>query len=116
MRLRRSLPIAFSTAVAALLLCAPAASAARDCGVVGRPFTDGGAEVTVAKGALRCATARGLMRRYWRTSADAFTRTVRLRHGGIRWTCRPTVDDFPYRWACNGGGPSRDRFRVTARE
>jgi hypothetical protein len=56
------------------------------------------------------------MRRYWTTSTDAFTRTVRLRHAGIRWTCRPTTDDFPYRWACRGGGREQNRHRVTARE
>ena len=103
-------------ALAVLGASAPAASADRACGVVGRPFTDGGAQVAVRKGALRCTTARGLMRRYWRTSVDAFTRTQRLTYAGIRWTCRPTVDDFPYRWACTGGGPQRSRFRVTARE
>ena len=101
--------------VLAAALPAPA-SAARACGAVDRPFTDGAAEVTVRKGDLRCSTARGLLRRYWGRSVDAFTRRVRLRHAGIRWTCRPTTDDFPYRWACRGGGPARDRFRVTARE
>ena len=103
-------------ALAVLGASAPTASADRACGVVGRPFTDGGAEVAVRKGALRCTTARRLMRRYWSMGFDAFTRTRRLRYAGIRWTCRPTVDDFPYRWACTGGGPRRTRFRVTARE
>lgn len=56
------------------------------------------------------------MRRYWNTSVDAFKRRVQLRYAGIRWTCRPTVNDFPYRWSCTGGGRNRDRFQVTARE
>jgi hypothetical protein len=112
-RLAAAAAVAGAVAVGA---SAAPAHAARDCGVVGRPFTDGGAEVRVAKGSLRCATARGLYRRYWSTSVDAFARTVRVRHAGIRWTCRPTTGDFPYRWACTGGGPDRDRFRVTARE
>ena len=99
----------------AIALPAPA-EAARGCGVVDRPFTDGRAQVSVNKGALKCSTARGLMRRYWKTSVDAFTRRVQVRYAGVRWTCRPTVDDFPYRWSCNGGGPDRTRFRVTARE
>jgi hypothetical protein len=104
-------------AIATGLAFAPApAEAARDCGVVGRPFTDGGAEVTVAKGELKCTTARGLLRRYWTTSVDAFARRLTVRHAGIRWTCRPTTDDFPYRWRCTGGGPDRNRFAVTARE
>jgi hypothetical protein len=106
----------FTVCCAVLAVWAAPASAARDCGTVGRPFTDGGAEVKVAKGALKCATARALVVRYWRTDFDAFTRTVRLRHAGIRWTCRPTTDDFPYRWRCDGGGAQRDRFRVTAAE
>jgi hypothetical protein len=105
-----------SVLLVAPALAPPAASADRSCGVTGRPFTDGGAEVTIRKGSLRCTTARSVMRRYWRTRVDAFTRTVRVRVAGIRWTCRPTVDDFPYRWACTGGGPARDRFRITARE
>lgn len=92
------------------------AVAAQGCGVVSRPFTDGGAQVTVRKGALKCSTARGLMRRYWNTSVDAFKRRVQLRYAGIRWTYRPTVNDFPYRWSCTGGGRNRDRFQVTARE
>jgi hypothetical protein len=116
MRAPRSL-IACTAAALVVLGAGPSvASADRACGVVGRPFTDGGAEVAVRSGALRCAPARGLMRRYWSRSVDAFTRPVRLRHAGIRWSCRPTTDDFPYRWSCSGGGPSRDRFRVTARE
>ena len=105
-------------AASALLLVAapPPAHAATDCGTVDRPFTDGGAEATIAKGRLRCATARGLYRRYWGIRADAFETVIVLRHGGISWRCRPTTDDFPYRWSCDGGGPSRNRFRVTARE
>ena len=107
--------LAAAAAVACLAPAAPA-DAARPCGTVGRPFTDGGAEVAVAKGRVSCATARGLMRRYWGIRADAFQTSIALRHAGIRWRCRPTTDDFPYRWACNGGGPDRNRFRVTARE
>ena len=110
---------ALGPAIAMLLLLGvmtPPAEAARACGVVGRPYTDGGASVVIRKGALRCATARGVYRRYWSRSVDAFTRTVRLRYAGIRWVCGPTVDDFPYRWLCRGGGPSRNRFRVTAAE
>ena len=102
--------------LAAFAVQPPTAAAARDCGVVGRPFTDGGAEVAVAKGRLTCRTARDILRRYWNTSADAFTRRVTVRAAGIRWACRPTTNDFPYRWACTGGGPDRDRFRITARE
>ena len=101
---------------AVLGLAPPAAPAATPCGDVGRPYTDGSAEVVIRKGALRCSTARGLYRRYWSRSVDAFTRTVRLRHAGIRWICRPTTDDFPYRWLCRGGGSSRNRFRVSAAE
>jgi hypothetical protein len=116
MTARRRVAALVCAGTAGLALAPASADAARACGVVGRPFTDGGAAVTVAKGDLRCATARGLMRAYWSRSFDAFTRRVTLRHAGIRWTCRPTTDDFPYRWACTGGGPNRDRFRVTARE
>ena len=107
-----------AAALCATVVLAPAApaDAATACGVVARPFTDGGASVVVRKGALRCTTARALLRRYWRTRPDAFSSTVRLRHAGIRWTCRPTTEDFPYRWECRGGGPSRSRFRVTAAE
>ena len=107
--------VAAIATLAGLAAAAPAA-AARECGTVGRPFTDGGAEVAVAKGRLRCTTARGLMRRYWGIRADAFQTSIALSHAGIRWRCRPTTDDFPYHWACTGGGPARNRFRVTARE
>jgi hypothetical protein len=112
----RRVPVVAAIVLGAMLCGAPPASADRACGVVGRPFTDGGAEVTVRTGALRCTTARGLMRRYWSRSVDAFTRPARFRHAGIRWSCRPTTSDFPYRWSCSGGGPARNRFRVTARE
>jgi len=103
-------------AVLAADVGAAPAGAATGCGTVARPFTDGGAVVVVRKGDLRCATARGLLRAYWRTRADAFRSVVRLRHAGIRWSCRPTVEDFPFRWECRGGGSARDRFRVTAHE
>ena len=90
---------------------------ATDCGSIRRPFTDARPLVSITKGSLRCATARGVMRAYWNRSVDAFTRTVRLRHAGIRWVCRPTVaGEVPTRWACRGGGPARNRFRVAARE
>jgi hypothetical protein len=102
--------------LATLAVAAVPAHGATRCGTVDRPYTDGGAEVVITKGKLRCSTARGLMRRYWGIRADAFQTIVSLRHAGISWRCRPTVDDFPYRWTCTGGGPSRNRFRVTARE
>jgi hypothetical protein len=109
--------VALAVLVAAASAVAPAdASADRRCGAVPRQFTDGVAEVVVRRGALRCATARGLLRRYWGTRVDAFSRTLSVRFAGIRWRCGPTVSDFPLRWACEGGGPGRDRFRVTARE
>jgi hypothetical protein len=112
----RRVAVCTAAVLAVLMAGAGPASADRACGVVGRPFTDGGASVTVRTGALRCTTARGLYRRYWNRSVDAFTRSARFRYAGIRWTCRPTTNDFPYRWSCSGGGPSRNRFRVTARE
>lgn len=109
--------LAFPCMVLVALAVVPAsASADRDCGVVARPFTDGGAEVVIRKGSLQCTTARGLMRRYWGTRVDAFDRRIELRVAGIRWVCRPTVRDFPYRWECRGGGVGRDRLRVTARD
>ena len=108
---------ALMTALLASVAAAAPATAARSCGTVDRQFTDARPLVTITKGSIRCRTARGVMRAYWGTSVDAFTRTVRLRHAGIRWICRPTVvDDVPNRWACRGGGPDRNRFRVTARE
>ncbi len=73
---------------------------AKNCGIAARPYTDGGALVTVRKGALKCATERGVMRAYWQSEVYAFRSTVRLKHAGIRWTCRPTTLDFPFRWQC----------------
>ena len=93
------------------------AEAATNCGSVRRPFTDARPLVTITKGSLTCATARGVMRAYWKRSVDAFSRRVRLRYRGIRWVCFPTTaGEVPNRWACRGGGPERDRFRVRARE
>jgi hypothetical protein len=105
-------------AVVALLAgaAAPAVAHDGDCGSVGRPYTDGAADVAVAKGDLKCATAKSLMRRYWGTRVTAFRSTVRLRHAGIRWTCRPTGSGFPDSWECRGGGKARNRYRVTAHE
>jgi hypothetical protein len=102
--------------VLAALAVPAAAPAARSCGSVDRPFTDGGAMVTVRKGDLRCSTARAVLRRYWSLEPAAFQQRRRVRHAGIRWTCRPTTDDFPYRWSCTGGGPDRNRYRITAAE
>lgn len=116
MRRRLCVAVAIASALGSLATGATTASAAKRCGTVARPFTDGGAVVVIRKGDLRCATARGLLRAYWRTEVAAFRSVVRLRHAGIRWTCRPTVGDFPFRWECRGGGRARDRFRVTARE
>jgi hypothetical protein len=94
----------------------PALAHDGDCGSVGRPYTDGAADVAVEKGDLKCSTAKSLMRRYWGTRVTAFRSTVRLRHAGIRWTCRPRGEGFPTRWECRGGGPERNRYRVTAHE
>lgn len=116
MTLSRRLVLCLTVLTTAFVLPTAPAQAARDCGVTARAFTDGGARVAVRKGKLRCATARGLMRSYWSTRVEAFSSTVRLKHAGIRWICKPTTDDFPYRWLCRGGGESRNRFRVTARE
>ena len=113
---RRRVALLFCAFVVVLAITPAPASAAQSCGVVSRQFTDGGAQVIIVKGRLKCATARTLMRRYWGTRVTAFRETVGLRVAGIRWTCRPTTSDFPFRWACSGGGPRRDRFRVTARE
>ena len=82
-----------------------------------RPFTDARPLVTITKGSIACSTARGVMSKYWHRSVDAFSRRVRLRYRGIRWVCFPTSGgEIPNRWACRGGGPARNRFRVTARE
>ena len=115
-----SLPRASAVAAVSVALCAAGAapaSAARSCGTAKRPFTDARPAVSITKGRIQCSTARGVMRAYWKRDVSAFTKTVRLRYAGIRWVCRPTVGgEVPNRWACRGGGPSRNRFRVTARE
>jgi hypothetical protein len=101
----------------ALAAGAPHAQAATDCGSARRPFTDARPLVSITKGDMACSTARGVMRRYWNRSVDAFSQTVRLRYRGVRWVCRPTSGgEVPNRWVCRGGRPARNRLRVLARE
>ena len=94
-----------------MLIPTSPATAARGCDTVRRPYTDASPIITVVRGPVRCANARGVMKRYWLSEVLAFRKTKTLRFAGIRWTCRPTGSGFPTRWRCT----SR-RSTVTARE
>jgi hypothetical protein len=108
--------IPLAAVVLGLIIAVPA-EAATNCGSVRRPFTDARPSVTVTKGSIKCSTARGVMSKYWGTTVTAFRSTVALRYRGIHWVCKPTVrGEVPSRWACRGGGPNRNRFRVRAED
>lgn len=83
------------------------------CGTTHRAFTDGSPAVFVAAGTTSCATAKAVMRRYWRSDASG-TRSRRVLYRGVRWSCRRvTPTTVPGAWACQS--PS-GRSVVTAAE
>lgn len=83
------------------------------CGTTPRAFTDGSPAVYVAAGTTSCATAKAVMRRYWKSDPSG-SRKQSITYNGVRWRCqRVTPSSVPGAWACRS--PS-GRSVVTAAE